>query len=137
MSIEIDTAAVTVARESEIGLNEARALWRNAGFTDGMPEHEWKALPDMLANSNLLVAARAEGRLIGLARGWTDFVSVCHVADLMVDRQWRREGIGRRLIEEVRRIAGPTASLVLIANPLAERVYKQVGLHRLEDAWGS
>ena len=57
----------------------------------------------MLAQANLIVTAREDGKLVGFARSLTDFCFCCYSRDLAVDKACQGKGIGKRLIEETRR----------------------------------
>jgi ribosomal protein S18 acetylase RimI-like enzyme len=55
-----------------------------------------------LAGSHLVVTARDEaGRLLGLGRTVSDDEVVCYVQELLVDKRFHGQGIGRRLLEHL------------------------------------
>ena len=126
---------ITYAIERDINGDEARGLWIAARFTDGMPQHEWDNLSPMLSNSNLVVVARDGDRMVGMSRAVTDFVTVCHIADLLVDADYQGRGIGRELVARTHAAAGESARLVLLANETADGFYRRIGLRRIRDAW--
>lgn len=56
-----------------------------------------------LANSHAVLTARDDGgRLIGLARTVSDDELVCYVQELLVDKGFHGQGIGRRLLERLK-----------------------------------
>jgi ribosomal protein S18 acetylase RimI-like enzyme len=56
-----------------------------------------------LTGSHLLLTARDDhGRLLGLARTVSDGETICYVQDLLVHPSVHRNGIGRRLMEELK-----------------------------------
>ena len=81
----------------------------------------------MLAGANLIVTARIDGRLVGVARSLTDFAYCCYLSDLAVDAGLQRGGIGRGLIERTQAEAGPECSLILLSAPAAMEYYPKVG----------
>jgi ribosomal protein S18 acetylase RimI-like enzyme len=127
---------ITYAIERKVDPDEARGLWVAAGFTDGMPQYERDNFSAMLSNSNLVVVARDGDRMVGLSRALTDFVTICHVADLLVDADYRGRGIGRELVARTHAAAGETTRLVLLANGKADGFYRRIGLRRIPNAWG-
>ncbi|WGW13600.1 GNAT family N-acetyltransferase [Saxibacter everestensis] len=57
-----------------------------------------------LKNSHCVLTARNEsGRLDGLTRALSDGETVCYVQDLLVRPSTQRSGIGRALVEELKR----------------------------------
>jgi predicted N-acetyltransferase YhbS len=88
----------------------------------------------MLDAANILVTARLDGLLAGLARAWTDQVSVTYLADLAVRETHQRHGIGKELIRRVR-AAAPQALIVLIAAPQAHEYYGRIGFAQHRSAW--
>ena len=60
----------------------------------------------MLRHADLIVTARKDGRLVGVARSMTDFSYCCYLSDLAVDVACQRQGIGKQLIAETRERAG-------------------------------
>jgi GNAT superfamily N-acetyltransferase len=89
----------------------------------------------MLNNSNLIVTAWDEARLVGIARALTDFVYVTYLADLVVDEDYQRQGIGKTLIDEVQKNTEPQCMLVLLSAPLANDYYPRLGFRHNPRAW--
>ena len=89
----------------------------------------------MLKNANLTVTAWDGGRLVGIARTLTDFTYVAYLADLAVDVDHQKSGIGRALIAETRARLKPECMIVLLAAPLANDYYPKVGFEHNPRAW--
>jgi len=89
----------------------------------------------MLEHADLVVTARLEGKLIGVARSVTDFHFCCYLSDLAVDRAFQRRGVGRALIEHTLSALGPRCHLILLAAPGAVDYYPRVGFTRHDSAW--
>lgn len=89
----------------------------------------------MLKNANLTVTAWNGGRLVGIARTLTDFTYVAYMADLAVDVDHQKTGIGRALIAETRARLQPECMIVLLAAPLANDYYPKVGFEHNPRAW--
>lgn len=86
-------------------------------------------LQAMLDNSNLVVTARtAEGTLVGIFRGMTDWNWVCYCADLAVAETHQRQGIGKTLMDKAVEILGPGCSIALLAMAGSEDFYRGIGM---------
>ena len=99
------------------------------------PIDDSERLERMLRNADLIVTARDGHKLVGVSRAITDFAYCCYLSDLAVDHAYQRQGIGRELIAETRRLAGKCAALILIAAPAAEQYYPRIGLQHLPSCW--
>ena len=84
---------VSYSVEKSVGIDEVRRLWLSSGFIEYVPDFDWNTLPRMLENSNLIVVARQDGKLVGMTRSVTDFTLYCGLVDIMVDREYQRQGI--------------------------------------------
>lgn len=90
----------------------------------------------LVANVSIsLVARNGEGKAVGVLFGLTDFAYWLYVTDLGVDREYARQGIGRRLMRAAHEIAGGERDIAvyLIANEDAVPFYKRIGMEKAED----
>jgi ribosomal protein S18 acetylase RimI-like enzyme len=92
---------VEIVAENLVGREEAVELYRAVGWLGYTKDPD--KLVRSLAGSHLLLTARDAGRLVGLARTISDGEVVCYVQDLLVHPDQRRRGIGRSLMEELKR----------------------------------
>lgn len=83
----------------------------------------------MLSNANLIVTAREDNRLIGIARSVTDFSYCTYLSDLAVSKTHQHRGIGKELIRKTK-LAGGTAKLILLSAPAAVDYYPKIGMTR-------
>ena len=104
------------------------ALYRAAGWfgpSDPAPE-----LDAMITNSFAVSAAfDPAGRLVGMARALSDGVSDAYILDVVVDPEFRSQGIGRTI---VKRLAEHLASfgvdwIVCVGVPGTEAFYRATG----------
>jgi predicted N-acetyltransferase YhbS len=126
---------VEYALEPQLAAVEFAVVLRACSLGARRPVDDLARLDAMLRKADVIVTARDAGRLVGVARAITDFSYCCYLSDLAVDEGFQRQGIGRRLIDEVRRAAGEQAMLVLLAAPGAEDYYPKVGLQAHHSAW--
>jgi len=82
-----------------------------------------------------LTARNEEGLLVGALFGLTDFAYWLYVTDLGVDRNYERQGIGRRLMKQAHGIAGGEKDIAvyLIANENAVPFYEKCGMKKADD----
>jgi GNAT superfamily N-acetyltransferase len=115
--------SIVYAREDNLGADEYIAVVKSSGLN--RPVDDRARVERMLAQANLIVTAREDGRLVGLARSLTDFCFCCYLSDLAVDKDCQGKGIGKRLIEETRREAGgPLTTTLLLSAPTAMTFYQ-------------
>lgn len=91
------------------------------------PVNDEQRITSMCNNANLIVTARLNGILIGVARSITDFVYCTYLSDLAVDVKYQKKGIGKRLIEETKKVT-PQAKLILLSAPAAIDYYPKIGM---------
>ena len=93
-------------------------------------------IPRLLRNASISLAARnEEGRLVGALLGLTDFAYWLYVTDLGVDRDYGRQGIGRRLMRSALEAAGGQNDIAvyLVANEKAVPFYEKLGMKKADD----
>ncbi|CAM4196395.1 GNAT family N-acetyltransferase [Cytophagaceae bacterium 50C-KIRBA] len=93
------------------------------------PLHDVAAMQLMLDNANVYVGAYDGEKLVGLARGMTDFVFTTYLADLAVDEAYQHQGIGKQLLKKVKNMH-PRAKLILLAAPAARGYYPKIGMQK-------
>lgn len=89
----------------------------------------------MLDHGNVLVTAWHNDILVGVSRALTDFSFCCYLSDLAVDESFQKQGIGKKLIDETHRVAGPQTMLILLAAPAAALYYPKIGMERFTDCF--
>ena len=113
------------AREEHLSADEYIDIVAKSGLN--RPIEDRARVERMLANANLIVTARQDGRLVGFARSLTDFCFCCYLSDLAVDK---------RLIEETRAAAGgPLTTTLLLAAPTAVSFYKGIKMPQADNCF--
>lgn len=126
---------VVYALEPDLSAEEFAAVLSASGLAERRPAHDLPRLARMIEKADLVVTARVDGVLVGVSRAITDFAYCTYLSDLAVDARMQRRGIGRRLIDETHRAAGPETTLVLLAAPAAREYYGHIGMQRHDSCW--
>lgn len=122
------------AREENLGADAYIEVVRSSGLV--RPIDDRGRIERMLAHANLIVTARQDGRLIGLARSLTDFCFCCYLSDLAVAKDCQGQGIGRRLIEETRLAAGGDGTTILLLSaPGAMTFYRGIAMPQADNCF--
>jgi len=105
-------------------------LLDKSGLAARRPADDIPRLQRMLDNADLTVTATVAGtgQLVGIARSLTDWSYATYLSDLAVDAAFQGRGIGRRLIEETRDLAGGETMLLLVSAPDAVGFYRKIGM---------
>jgi predicted N-acetyltransferase YhbS len=125
---------ITYQIEKDITVNEFKTLLEKSTLAERRPVNEPERLAKMLEHGNLIVTARDNGQLAGIARSLTDFVYCTYLSDLAVDVVYQKQGIGKELIRQTKRVA-PQALLILLAAPKAVDYYPKIGMTRHEHCY--
>ncbi len=121
--------------DAVLDVPQAIDLYSRSTLGERRPIHRPDIFEGMLRNANLTISAWDGERLVGIARTLTDFTYVAYLADLAVDGEFQRQGIGRQLIEETRRRLQPECMIVLLAAPKANEYYPRLGFEHNPRAW--
>ena len=128
-------AGIECRINASLGVDQAIDLNRRSTLGERRPVDRPDIFAGMLKNANLTVTAWQGDRLVGIARTLTDFSYVAYLADLAVDLDLQKQGIGRRLIEETRRRLQPECMIVLLAAPKANEYYAGLGFEPNPRGW--
>jgi predicted N-acetyltransferase YhbS len=112
---------------------EVIELYRDAGLPRPIADKE--RIRRIYEGSNLIVTARANGKLVGIARSITDGAWSTYLADLAVDPNVQRSGIGKRLVELTKETVGDESMVLLLSVPTAMEYYPRIGMERLDNAF--
>jgi ribosomal protein S18 acetylase RimI-like enzyme len=121
---------IQYAREDELDADEFIDILKRSTLAERRPVNERARIETMLRNANLIVTARSDGKMVGVARCITDFSFCCYCSDLAVDEAVQGRGIGKALIERSAKEAGEYAHFVLLSAPKAVAFYERIGMTR-------
>lgn len=101
------------------------------------PRHNFEErVTRVLSEIDICITARnPEGLLVGMCFGLTDFAYFLFLTDLGVDRDYVKQGIGRKLVALAHKKAGGETDITIttIANHEAFGFYNSCGLTNTED----
>ena len=118
-----------------VGVEAAIELYNRSTLGERRPVNRPDIFAEMLKHANLTITAWDGERLVGIARSLTDWAYVAYLADLAVDADYQKQGIGNHLIAETRQRLWPECMIVLLAAPLANDYYPKLGFEHNPRAW--
>ena len=120
---------------SPVTVDDFASLLRASGLAERRPIDDNECLQGMLNNSNLILTAWHDEKLIGIARCMSDFHYACYLSDLAVDAYYQKHGIGKQLQRQVQKQLGPKCKLILVAAPDADSYYSHIGFEKNTRCW--
>ncbi len=128
-------AAIEYAIERPIALTQFRDVLLRSTLGQRRPIDNDACLQGMLDHADVLATAWDGDKLIGVSRSLTDWTYACYLADLAVDIDYQRHGIGKALIDLTQRQLGPLCKIILLAAPAANEYYPRIGFEHNPRAW--
>jgi predicted N-acetyltransferase YhbS len=117
---------VTYQLEIDLSVQDYIEILTRSGLGSRRPINDRTLLNQMIKNSTLILTARKNGELVGLLRALSDGCYRTFIADLAVKENWQKKGIGKSLIQNVKKFS-PEARLFLFSTEEAEEFYKKLG----------
>lgn len=108
-------------------------LYDEAGLP--RPTTDKNRIKKMYDNSNLIVTAWDDTKLIGVSRSITDWAWSCYLADLAVNPNYKKTGIGKKLIDLTKEKVGDQVMILLLSVPTAMTYYPKVGFTKEDRAF--
>ena len=108
-------------------------LYDEAGLP--RPTTDKNRIKKIYDNSNLIVTAWDDTKLVGVSRSITDWAWSCYLADLAVDPNYKKSGIGKKLIDLTREKVGDQVMILLLSVPTAMTYYPKVGFTKEDRAF--
>lgn len=121
--------------EPDLSVDEYHEILIRSGLAERRPAGDREKLSKMIGNADIVLTARSAGKLVGISRCMSDFAHATYLADLAVDRDFQKQGIGRELIARSHEAAGKHTILLLLAAPAAASYYPHVGLEKHDSCW--
>lgn len=125
---------ITYQKESHLSSAEFREILISSSLGERRPVENSARLEDMLRHANLIITARMDGKLIGIARSLTDTTFCTYLSDLAVHQEFQKQGIGKTLIQKTK-AAYPQAKLILLSAPKATGYYPKIGMSKHDNCF--
>jgi len=119
--------------DKKLNADQIIELYENAGLP--RPTNDKERIKKMFDNSNLIITAWHNDLLVGVARSITDWVWSCYLSDLVVRDKYKKEGVGRQLINQTKEKVGEQSMVLLLSVPTAMDYYPKVGFKKQESSF--
>ena len=116
-------------------LKDILELYDNSGYFPINNRLDIQRIKKMHDNANFVVTAWEGEKLIGLSRAISDFCYCCYLSDLCVHNEYKKKGIGHKLVELTKEKAGKDCKLILQSSPDAIEFYKKIGMKQIDSAF--
>ena len=131
----VDPVNIAYAINEQPGVDEFINVLVSSTLAERRPVEDRACIEGMLKNANLVVTARYENKLVGIARSITDFHYACYLSDIAVDRVHQNSGVGKQLIAHTQQQLGTRCKLILLSAPDAADYYPKIGFSQHPRAW--
>ncbi len=121
--------------EPELTTDEFIDVLVRSTLDERRPVDDRDTIQGMLANADIILTARCDGRLVGISRAITDRAYCTYLSDLAVDEGFQRQGFGRQLIQRTHDAAGLNTTLILLSAPKAATYYPHIGMTKHQSCW--
>ena len=108
-------------------------LYENAGLP--RPISDKRRIQKIYDNSNLIVTAWHNEKLVGISRSITDYAWSCYLADLAIHTAYQKYGIGKKLVHLTKEKVGEETMVLLLSVPTAMEYYPKIGFIKEDRAF--
>lgn len=108
-------------------------LYESAGLN--RPTKDFDRIKKMYANSNLIITAWDGDLLVGISRSMADFCYVCYLADLAIREEYKKGGIGKKLVALTKETIGEESTLILLSAKTAMEYYPKIGMDTITNGF--
>lgn len=127
--------SIVYAYEHGLSVADYVAVLSETTMRDKRPLANSERIAKMIAGANLVVTAREDGVILGLARCITDFAWIAYCAELAVRESAQRRGVGAGIMATARDLLGPGVGMILISEPEARGFYARIGMEPNDSAF--
>ena len=113
---------------SNANLDEMKEVYASVGWT----KHTNEIIRQVFKASNVVALVKVNGRIIGIGRGITDGVFNAAIYDVVVHRDFQRQGIAKKIMEFLLDKLSNVSCIHLISTTGNEGFYRKLGLKKLK-----
>jgi N-acetylglutamate synthase-like GNAT family acetyltransferase len=124
---------ITYSEDKHQDAKDVAEVFKESGIN--RPYEDIERIQRMIDNSDLVISAWLDGKMIGIARALTDFSYCCYLSDLAVDVKCQKHGVGKELVKLVQAQIGDECALILLSAPGALEYYPKIGFDRIDNAF--
>ncbi|AEL25778.1 GNAT family N-acetyltransferase [Cyclobacterium marinum] len=122
-------SSIAYQAEPQLKASDFQKLLISSTLGERRPVGDLKRLEKMLLHADLILTARKDGELIGIARSISDESYCTYLSDLAVHIDFQKQGIGKKLVKLTKE-AFPLANLILLSAPKAVDYYPKIGMKK-------
>jgi predicted N-acetyltransferase YhbS len=124
---------ITYSEDKHQDAKDVANVFKESGIN--RPYEDIERIQRMIDNSDVVISAWVDGKMIGIARALTDFSYCCYLSDLAVDVKYQKHGVGKELVKLVQAKIGDECALILLSAPGALEYYPKIGFDRIDNAF--
>jgi N-acetylglutamate synthase-like GNAT family acetyltransferase len=124
---------ITYSEDKHQDAKDVANVFKESGIR--RPYEVIERIQRMIDNSDVVISAWLDGKMIGIARALTDFSYCCYLSDLAVDVKYQKHGVGKELVKLVQAKIGDECVLILLSAPEALEYYPKIGFDRADNAF--
>lgn len=115
------------------GIDQIIDVYNSSGIN--RPTSDKERIEKMYSNSNLILTAWDNNKLVGISRSLTDFCYCCYLSDLAVRKDYQKNGVGQKLIQLTKGKIGEQTTLILLSAPTAMDYYPKVEFQKINNGF--
>jgi predicted N-acetyltransferase YhbS len=126
---------IEYTREDSIKVSEFIDILNRSTLAKRRPVDDIRCIEDMIKNADIIITARLDQNIVGVARAVSDYSYCCYLSDLAVDSRYQKRGIGKKLINRLQQELQKSCKIVLLSAPDAVDYYPRIGFKKHNSAW--
>lgn len=119
----------------DITVDEFIKVLNSSTLGERRPVDDLDCIQGMIDNTDIIVTAYENDKIIGISRAVTDFNYCCYLSDLAVDEKYQKQGVGKKLIEKTQELLNVKCKIILLSAPDAVDYYPKIGFTQHNSAW--
>ncbi len=121
--------------QPELTVEQFIDILNRSALAERRPVEDFECINGMLKHADIIMAAKHNDKIVGVARSVTDFNYCCYLSDLAVDQAYQKQGVGKKLIEKTQDLLGKKCKVILLSAPAAIKYYPKIGFTQHNSAW--